>query len=127
MTPAAQNTTPSVTEARLDRAEGCLHLVFDDGVRSSFSAEFLRVLSPSAEVQGHGPGQTVTVPGKRGVGITTLEAVGNYALRIVFDDGHDTGIYSWAYFRELGDQEDVKWQGYIDALAGKGLSRDPAG
>ena len=127
MTPAAHETTPAVTEARLDRAEGRLHLIFDDGGRSSFAAEFLRVLSPSAEVQGHGPGQTVTVPGKRGVGITALEAVGNYALRIVFDDGHDTGIYSWAYFRELGDQEDVKWQGYLDALARKGLSRDPTG
>jgi DUF971 family protein len=127
MTPAAHQTAPAVTEARLDRTEGRLHLIFDDGVRLSFAAEFLRVLSPSAEVQGHGPGQTVTVPGKRGVGITTLEAVGNYALRIVFDDGHDTGIYSWAYFRELGDQEDVKWQGYLDALTRKGLSRDPAG
>jgi DUF971 family protein len=127
MTPPARETSPAVTEARLDRAERRLHLTFDDGARSSFTAEFLRVLSPSAEVQGHGPGQTVTVPGKRGVGITALEAVGNYALRIVFDDGHDTGIYSWAYFRELGDQEDVKWRGYLDALAREGLSRDPAG
>ncbi|MEE9195503.1 MAG: DUF971 domain-containing protein [Alphaproteobacteria bacterium] len=124
MTPPAPETTPAVTEARLDRAEKRLHLRFDDGTRSSFTAEFLRVLSPSAEVQGHGPGQTVTVPGKRGVGITALEAVGNYALRIVFDDGHDTGIYSWAYFRELGDQEDVKWRGYLDALVREGLSRD---
>jgi len=126
MTPVAHKTMPSVTEARLDRAEGCLHLVFDDGTKSSFSAEFLRVLSPSAEVQGHGPGQGVTVSGKRGLSITALEAVGNYALRIVFEDGHDTGIYSWAYFRELGDQEETKWQNYLAALAREGLSRDPA-
>ncbi len=126
MTPPSHETTPAVTEARLERAEKRLHLIFDDGTRSSFSAEFLRVLSPSAEVQGHGPGQTVTVPGKRGVGITALEAVGNYALRIVFDDGHDTGIYSWAYFRELGDLEEAKWRDYLDALARKGLSRDPS-
>ncbi len=126
MNPPSRETTPAVTEARLERAERRLHLIFDDGTRSSFRAEFLRVLSPSAEVQGHGPGQTVTVPGKRGVGITALEAVGNYALRIVFDDGHDTGIYSWAYFRELGDLEEAKWRDYLDALARKGLSRDPS-
>lgn len=117
--------TPAVTEARLDRADNRLHLTFEDGLRASFTAEFLRVLSPSAEVQGHGPGQAVTVPGKRGVGITALEAVGNYALRIIFDDGHDTGIYSWAYFRELNDQKGIRWRGYLDALAREGLSRDP--
>ncbi len=115
----------TVTEARLDRAARKLHLTFSDGARESFDAEFLRVLSPSAEVQGHGPGQAVTVPGKRGVGIAALEAVGNYALRIIFDDGHDTGIYSWAYFRELADRKDARWRGYLDALARDGLSRDP--
>lgn len=118
--------TAAVTEARLDRAEQRLYLTFDDGARMSFTAEFLRVLSPSAEVQGHGPGQAVTVPGKRGVGIAALEAVGNYALRIVFDDGHDTGIYSWAYFRELNEQKDAKWRNYLGALAREGLSRDPS-
>ena len=82
------------------------------------------MLSPSAEVQGHGPGQTVTVPGKRGVGIAALETVGNYAIRIVFDDGHETGIYSWAYFHELASHEEAKWRDYIDALARQGLSRD---
>ena len=124
MAAPGDDATPAVTEARLDRADRRLDLIFDDGLRSSYRAEFLRVLSPSAEVQGHGPGQAVTVPGKRGVGITALEAVGNYALRIVFDDGHDTGIYSWAYFRELADHQDSKWQTYLDALARDGLSRD---
>ncbi|MDX1485874.1 MAG: DUF971 domain-containing protein [Alphaproteobacteria bacterium] len=118
-------TPPAVTEARLDRGAGRLHLTFEDGARYSYSAEFLRVLSPSAEVQGHGPGPAVTVPGKRGVGITALEAVGNYALRILFDDGHDTGIYSWAYFRELGEEQAVKWSRYLEALDREGLSRDP--
>ncbi len=120
-----EKTTPAVTEARLDRADRRLHLTFDDGAQFSYTAEFLRVQSPSAEVQGHGPDQAVTVPGKRHTGIEALEAVGNYALRIVFDDGHDTGIYSWAYFRELADHQDVKWQIYLDALARKGLSREP--
>jgi DUF971 family protein len=114
-----------VTEARLDRTKRQLHLAFEDGTRHSFDAEFLRVLSPSAEVQGHGPGQAVTVPGKREVGITALEVVGNYALRIIFDDGHDTGIYSWAYFQELGAERDARWQRYLNALKLEGLSRDP--
>ena len=117
--------TPAVTEVRLDRADRRLHLTFEDGARFSLGAELLRVLSPSAEVQGHGPGQIVTVPGKRSVAIANLEAVGNYAIRIVFGDGHDTGIYSWAYLRELGEGEAVKWRSYLDALAREGLSRDP--
>lgn len=123
--PPSPTPTPAVTEARLDRAARQLHLAFEDGTHHSFDAEFLRVLSPSAEVQGHGPGQVVTVPGKRQVGITALEVVGNYALRIIFDDGHDTGIYSWAYFQELGAERDAKWQRYLNALKLEGLSRDP--
>ncbi len=115
---------PLVTEIRLDRAERQLHLTFGDGVRFSLGAEYLRVLSPSAEVQGHGPGQAVTVPAKRAVAIAKVEAVGNYAIRIVFDDGHDTGIYSWAYLRELGEGWAAKWQTYLDAMARDGLSRD---
>ena len=114
----------TVTEVRLDRAERQLHVTFDDSAAFTFDAEFLRVLSPSAEVQGHGPGQAVTVPGKCLVGISELEAVGNYAIRISFDDGHDTGIYSWDYLRELGMNRATKWQGYLDALAREGLSRD---
>ena len=115
---------PLVTEIHLDRAERQLHLTFGDGARFSLGAEYLRVLSPSAEVQGHGPGQAVTVPGKRSIGITKLEKVGNYAIRIVFDDGHDTGIYSWAYLYELGEGRASKWQTYLDAMAREGLSRD---
>lgn len=118
-------STPSVTEIRLDRADRRLHLTFSDGMQDSYDAEFLRVLSPSAEVQGHGPGQAVTVPGKREVGISSLETVGNYAIRILFDDGHDTGIYSWAYLRELAEGKAEKWRGYLEALKREGLSRDP--
>ena len=123
--PASATPPPAVTEARLDRAARQLHLAFADGSRHTFDAEFLRVLSPSAEVQGHGPGQAVTVPSKRHVGITALEVVGNYALRIIFDDGHATGIYSWAYFQELGAERDAKWRRYLNALKLEGLSRDP--
>jgi DUF971 family protein len=123
--PSPAAPPPAVTEARLDRTKRQLHLAFEDGTRHSFDAEYLRVLSPSAEVQGHGPGQAVTVPGKREVGITALEVVGNYALRIIFDDGHDTGIYSWAYFLELGAEHDAKWKRYLNALKLQGLSRDP--
>lgn len=123
--PSSAIPPPAVTEARLDRAARQLHLAFEDGSHHTFDAEFLRVLSPSAEVQGHGPGQAVTVPGKREVGIEALEVVGNYALRIIFDDGHDTGIYSWAYFQELGAEHDARWRGYLAALKREGLSRDP--
>lgn len=121
----APGSGPVVEELRLNRAERRLDVAFDDGARFSFPAEFLRVLSPSAEVQGHGPGRMVTVPGKRGVGISDLESVGNYAVRVTFDDGHDTGIFSWAYLRELGEDQDAKWRGYLDALAREGLSREP--
>lgn len=86
-------------------------------------AEMLRVLSPSAEVQGHSAEQRVTVPGKRNVAISRIEPVGNYAVRIIFDDGHDTGIFTWDYFHRLGHEQDAMWQGYIDELAAKGLSR----
>jgi DUF971 family protein len=84
----------------------------------------LRVESPSAEVQGHTPSQKVTLGGKRTVGIVELQPVGNYAVRIVFDDHHDTGIYSWSYLYELGRDREAIWQRYLDALAAKGLSRD---
>jgi DUF971 family protein len=83
----------------------------------------LRVLSPSAEVQGHSPEQRVTVPGKRNVAISRVEPVGNYAVRIVFDDFHDTGIFTWHYLRELGEEKEERWQAYLDELATKGLSR----
>src|SRR5687768_10427652 len=98
--------TPWPIEIRVRRAERCLEIDFDDGSRFSVPAELLRVESPSAEVQGHGPSQKVTVPGKRTVGITRLEPVGNYAVRILFDDGHSTGIYSWTYLHKLGREQE---------------------
>ncbi len=114
---------PWPTELRLDKDRRVLTVTFDDGKRFALPAELLRVLSPSAEVQGHSPEQRVTVPGKKSVGIVRVEPVGNYAVRIVFDDGHDTGLYVWAYLRELGENQDTRWQGYLDDLAAKGLAR----
>ncbi len=113
------------TEIRLDRAARVLHVSFDDGTQFALPAEYLRVESPSAEVQGHNPGQKQTVAGRRHVGITGIEAVGNYAVRLVFDDLHDSGIYSWDYLRELGQRQDQNWSAYLDALASRGLSREP--
>lgn len=113
------------TELRLKSAEKRLEVDFDDGRRFSFPAEFLRVESPSAEVRGHGPGQRTLVVGRRHVGIMRLEPVGNYAVRIVFDDLHDTGIYSWRYLYELGKNRDRLWQAYLAAVEARGLSRDP--
>lgn len=112
-------------EIRLKKAERLLHVRFEDGAEFALPAEYLRVESPSAEVQGHGPGQKQTVPGKRQVGIRAVEPVGNYAVRVVFDDGHDTGIFSWSYLYELGAKQAEKWAAYLDALEKKGLSRDP--
>lgn len=116
---------PTPTEIRLKRAERAVEVAFEDGTRFTLPAEYLRVESPSAEVQGHGPGQKVIVAGRREVGIMRLEPVGNYALRIVFDDLHDTGIYSWAYLYTLGRERDERWSAYEAALAERGLSRDP--
>jgi len=113
------------TEIRLNRAEKTLHVAFADGARFALPAEYLRVESPSAEVQGHGPGQRVIVPARRHVGVMKVEPVGNYAIRLVFDDLHDTGIYSWAYLRQLGEEQAERWAAYEQALAAKGLSRDP--
>ena len=115
----------TLTEIRLNRAEKRLDLVWDDGARHALPAEYLRVESPSAEVQGHGPGQRVTVPGRRHVGIMRVEPVGHYGVRLVFDDLHDTGIYSWAYLRQLAEEQAERWAAYEQALAAKGLSRDP--
>jgi DUF971 family protein len=112
-------------EIRLKQAERILEVDFDDGTSFRFPAELLRVESPSAEVQGHGPTQKQIVAGRRHVGIIALEPVGNYAIRIKFDDLHDTGIFSWRYLYELGVRQDALWQAYLDALAARGLSRDP--
>lgn len=113
------------TEIRLKRAEQVLEIAFADGARFRLPAEYLRVESPSAEVQGHAPDQKVIVAGRRHVGIMRVEPVGNYAVRLVFDDLHDTGIYAWAYLRELGEQQPARWAAYLAELGGRGLSRDP--
>ena len=116
---------PTPTEIRLKRAERRLEVAFEDGSRFSLPAEYLRVESPSAEVQGHGPGQKVLVAGRREVGILRLEPVGHYAIRITFDDLHDSGIYSWDYLHQLGVEQTERWAAYERELADKGLSRDP--
>jgi DUF971 family protein len=116
---------PWPTELRLNPAKDALTVSFDNGERVALAAEYLRVESPSAEVQGHGPFEGQTVPGKRSVKIRRLEPVGNYAVRVVFDDGHDTGLYTWAYLRELGRDHDEKWPAYLEKLAAKGLKREP--
>jgi DUF971 family protein len=116
---------PWPVEICLVKAEKRLEIAFDDGKRFSFPAEFLRVESPSAEVQGHGPGHKVILAGRRHVGILEVEPVGNYAVRIRFDDLHDTGIYSWPYLYCLGETQETLWRAYLDALGERGLSRDP--
>ena len=113
------------TEIRLSKAERMLHVAFDDGSRFSLPAEYLRVESPSAEVQGHGPDQKQIVPGKREVAIIAIEPVGNYAVRLRFDDLHDTGIYSWDYLHELGREQDRRWAAYLEALEVRALRREP--
>ncbi len=112
-------------EIRYRQASKQLEIDWDDGRTFVYPAEFLRVESPSAEVQGHGPGQRVTVPGRMHVGILGIEPVGNYAIRIRFDDLHDTGIYSWQYLRRIGEERERLWADYLAALEAQGLSRDP--
>lgn len=116
---------PVPLEIRLVKADRALHVSFDDGNRFVFTAEYLRVESPSAEVQGHGPSQRTTVPGLRHVGIMAIEPIGHYAVRLLFDDLHDTGIFSWDYLHQIGLEQDSRWRNYLAALAEKGLSRDP--
>lgn len=112
------------TELRVSKDRQRLVVTFNDGASFDLSAELLRVLSPSAEVQGHGPGQKVTVPGKRNVAILSMTPTGNYAVRIGFDDRHDTGIYTWSYLRELGEKGADLFADYEHELAEKGMSRD---
>jgi DUF971 family protein len=111
------------TEIRLRDEGRILAITFDTGATFTLDAEYLRVESPSAEVKGHGPGQEVTVPGKRNVHITNLEPVGNYAIRITFDDRHSTGIFSWDYLHKLGIEHDELWPAYLAELEAKGLDR----
>ena len=113
------------TEIRLDRAAKVLHVSFDDGTTYALASELLRVESPSAEVQGHNPGQKQVVAGRRHVNIIGIAPVGHYAVRLLFDDLHDTGIYTWDYLAELGRDRDRLWAAYLDALESRGLSRDP--
>ncbi len=113
------------TELRLAKDRRMLTVAFDDGSSFALPAEYLRVTSPSAEVQGHSPSERKTVPGKRNVEILGVEPVGNYAVKLRFDDMHDTGIYGWDYLHELGARRAEKWQNYLAELDAKGLSREP--
>ncbi|KXG86721.1 gamma-butyrobetaine hydroxylase-like domain-containing protein [Agrobacterium bohemicum] len=115
---------PWPTELWVSKDRQHLVVEFDNGQSFDLPAEMLRVLSPSAEVQGHGPGQKITVPGKRDVTIRSVVATGNYAVRIAFDDGHDSGIFTWRYLFELGQKGDTLFSAYEQELAEKGLSRD---
>ena len=110
-------------ELRVSKDRRLLTVTFPGHAPFELPAELLRVLSPSAEVQGHSPEQRVTLPGKRDVAISRIEPVGNYAVRIVFDDLHDTGIFTWTYLHTLGREKDARWQSYLDELEQKGLSR----
>jgi DUF971 family protein len=116
---------PTPTEIRLQRAEKQIEVDFDDGSSFRLPAEYLRVESPSAEVQGHAPSDKRTVSGRRGVGIVAIEPVGHYAIMIRFDDGHDTGIFSWDYLYRLGAEQAERWPRYLDQLASRGLRREP--
>jgi DUF971 family protein len=117
---------PWPVELRLGKDRKVLTVSFDNGEHYALDAEYLRVHSPSAEVQGHSPDERKTVPGKRHVAILEVQPVGNYAVRLVFDDLHSTGIFSWDYLSELGRDRERKWRDYLDELAAKNLSRDPA-
>ncbi len=117
-------SAPWPAELRVFKEEGRLEIDFSDGFSCSLPAEYLRVESPSAEVQGHGPSQKKIVSGRRHVKIAAVEPVGHYAIRIVFDDRHDSGIYSWAYLRELADTQVDRWAAYQAGLLSRGLSRD---
>ena len=117
-------STPLPTALTLHQASHSLEVAFDDGSSFRIPFELLRVYSPSAEVQGHGPGQEILQTGKREVGITSIEPVGHYAVQPTFTDGHSSGIYSWQYLHELGSQQQSRWQQYLQRLADAGLDRD---
>jgi DUF971 family protein len=112
------------TEITAHQKSRTLEIAFDDGASFTLPFEFLRVYSPSAEVRGHGPGQEVLQVGKRNIGVTGLEPVGSYALRIVYDDGHDSGLYDWDMLYALGQDQDALWQDYLTRLKAAGESRD---
>lgn len=114
---------PIPTEITLHQQSRELELAFDDGARFRLTCEYLRVHSPSAEVRGHGPGQEVLQVGKREVNISAIEPVGNYAVKLVFTDGHDTGLYSWDYLYELGVKQDENWKNYLARMERAGAAR----
>jgi DUF971 family protein len=118
-------SNPKPIDIILHRASHALEVAFDDGRRFRLPCEYLRVESPSAEVQGHGPGQRVLVPGKRNVNINSIEPIGNYAVLLHFDDGHASGIYSWGTLHELGLDHERRWAAYLAELEARGQSRDP--
>ena len=122
----ATGATPVPAEIKLHQASRALEVTFSDGNAFRFSCEFLRVHSPSAEVRGHGPGQEVLQAGKRDVTITAIEPVGVYAVKLVFSDGHDTGLYSWDLLYDYGQRQDELWARYLQRLEAEGASRDPA-
>ena len=116
---------PKPTSIQLHSRSRQLELHYQDGQTYRLSCEYLRVYSPSAEVMGLGPGQEVLQTGKLKVGITAINPVGNYALQLIFDDGHETGLYSWAYLHELCIEQSARWQAYLDRLSDAGANRDP--
>jgi len=124
---AQSASTPWPTEIRLSKDRRTLSVAFESGERYDLSAELLRVTSPSAEVQGHSEAERKTVGGKRNVAIMRVDGVGNYAVKLAFDDMHDTGIYSWSFLRELGAEADQRFSDYLAELAAKGLDRDRPG
>ena len=117
--------TPKPLEINLHQQSRVLDVTFDDGSTFSLPCEYLRVFSPSAEVRGHGPGQEVLQVGKRDVNVSAIEPVGMYAVKLVFTDGHDTGIYSWEYLHDLGVKQETNWKSYLARLAQAGKSREP--
>ena len=112
------------TEIKLHQQSGNLEIAFDDGARFTMPYEYLRVQTPSAEARGHGPGQETLQTGKKNVKLQNVEPVGTYALRLIFDDGHDSGLYTWEYLYELGQNQDVIWKKYLEKLEAAGESRE---
>lgn len=123
--PPSDAPAPAPTEIRLRRKSRVLEVAWADGTCYALGFEYLRVHSPSAEVQGHGPGQDVLQIAKENVQVVAVEPVGSYAVKLVFDDGHDTGLYTWKYLRELGATFDAKWARYLQRLDGIGYERKP--
>ena len=117
--------TPNPVSINLHQKSRVLEIEFDDGEKFELSCEYLRVHSPTAEVKGHGPGQEVLQTGKENVNIKEIEPVGNYAIKLIFDDGHNTGLYAWSYLYELGIEHDNNWMNYLDALKKVGYVRKP--